>query len=144
MICVHDILGGHMDTTVIAPPRSRIRRRHSDEFKAQVIAACMQPGVSIAAVALANQLNANYLRSLVKAYRDQQRSGAPEDNPVDQRSDAGNVAPPTLVPVTFQVPDAQAMDDIQIEIRRQQTVFKIAWPISQSSTCAQWMREILG
>ncbi|WP_353885777.1 transposase, partial [uncultured Microbacterium sp.] len=40
----------------------RRRRRHSDEFKAKVVAACRQPGVSIASVALAHELNANLLR----------------------------------------------------------------------------------
>lgn len=46
--------------TVKAPNR-RERRRHSDEFNRQV-AACRQPGVSMAAVALANGRNANLLR----------------------------------------------------------------------------------
>jgi transposase-like protein len=32
----------------------RKRRRHSAEFKAKVVAACRQPGVSMAAVALAH------------------------------------------------------------------------------------------
>ncbi|MBR7780409.1 transposase, partial [Undibacterium sp. BYS50W] len=40
----------------------RRRRRHSAEFKAQVIQACKQPGVSIAATALRYQLNANQVR----------------------------------------------------------------------------------
>jgi transposase len=40
----------------------RRRRTHSAEFKAKVVSACRQPGVSIAAVALANGLNANLLR----------------------------------------------------------------------------------
>ena len=35
----------------------------------QVVAACLQPGVSMAAVALANGLNANLLRRWVKAVR---------------------------------------------------------------------------
>jgi len=52
-----------MDTNAIAAPAFRRNRRHSPEFKARVIAACLQPGVSIAAVALVNGLNANYLRS---------------------------------------------------------------------------------
>lgn len=40
-------------------PKSLIRRTHSPEFKAQVLAACQQPGASIAAVALAHGLNSN-------------------------------------------------------------------------------------
>ena len=45
----------------------RRRRQHSAEFKAKVVAACRKPGVSIAAVALANRLNANLLRRWVVA-----------------------------------------------------------------------------
>ncbi len=43
------------------------RRRHSKEFKAQVIRAAMQPNVSIAAVALHYRLKANMLRSWLAA-----------------------------------------------------------------------------
>ncbi|MBC7707120.1 MAG: transposase, partial [Rhodoferax sp.] len=32
----------------------RRRRLHSDEFKAQAVASCMQPGMSMASVAMAN------------------------------------------------------------------------------------------
>lgn len=54
-----------MDTFPIELPARRRRRRHSPEFRAAVIEACRQPGVSIAAVALANGLNANLLRKWV-------------------------------------------------------------------------------
>jgi hypothetical protein len=40
-------------------PKTLIRRTHSLEFKTQVLAACRQPGASIAAVALAHGLNSN-------------------------------------------------------------------------------------
>lgn len=40
-------------------PKTPLRRTHSPEFKARVIAACRQPGASIAAVALAHGINAN-------------------------------------------------------------------------------------
>lgn len=40
-------------------PKTLIRRTHSPEFKAGVLAACRQPGASIAAVALAHGINAN-------------------------------------------------------------------------------------
>ena len=59
-----------MDTNVVNPPLARRRRRHTEEFKAQVIAACLQPGVSVAAVALANGLNTNLVRLWVKRYRE--------------------------------------------------------------------------
>jgi len=40
-------------------PKTPIRRTHSPEFKARVLAACRQPGASIAAVALAHGINTN-------------------------------------------------------------------------------------
>ena len=42
-----------------------------------MIAACLQPGVSIAAVALANGLNSHFLRTWVKAHREPQRGEVP-------------------------------------------------------------------
>ena len=48
-------LGGHMDTfTAVELPVRRTRRRHEASFKASVVAACCQPGMSLSAVSLAN------------------------------------------------------------------------------------------
>jgi transposase-like protein len=132
-----------MKTTEFTPAPSRSNRRHSAEFKAEVIAACLQPGVSIASVALANQLNANFLRGWVKAYRDQQQAGVTANTSIEPRIEPASCSPPTLVPVTLQAPDIDPSGDIQIEIRRQQTVFQVTWPTSQAAACAQWLREIL-
>lgn len=41
-------------------PNPQGRRRHDAGLKSKVIAACMEPGASVAAVALANGLNANH------------------------------------------------------------------------------------
>jgi len=132
-----------MDTNGLAAPASRRNRRHAPEFKARVIAACLQPGVSIAAVALTNGLNANFLRSWVKAHRDQQRS----DVAIGVERDPGSVpatrAAPTLVPVRVQAPSGEPSGTIEVEIRRQQTVVAIRWPASEASSCAQWLRDLL-
>lgn len=132
-----------MNTTVLFPPACGPRRRHSAEFKAQAIAACLQPGVSIAAVALANQLNANFLRGWVKAHRDQQEAIVPANRRIDHSGAPPRSAPPTLVPVTMKAADVPPSGDIQIEIRRPQTVYQITWPASQATACAHWLREVL-
>ncbi|HEY5582434.1 MAG TPA: transposase [Rhodoferax sp.] len=132
-----------MDTTALSPAVPRRNRKHSPEFKAQVIAACLQPGVSIAAVALANQLNANFLRSWVKAHRDQQRVGTEVSHGIERRSDSTSGPVTALVPIALQATEVQPASDIQIEIRRQHTVFQITWPTSEATACAQWLREIL-
>ena len=41
---------------------SRRRRNHTEEFKRAMIAACGEPGASVAGIALANEVNANQVR----------------------------------------------------------------------------------
>ncbi len=56
---------GHPHTSEIELPSRRTRRRHAPGFSEQVAQACRQPGVSIAAVAWANGLDANRVRKWV-------------------------------------------------------------------------------
>lgn len=134
-----------MDTTLIQPATQRRHRRHTPEFKAQVIAACLQPGVSIAAVALANQLNANFLRGWVKAHREQAAKNGLIATTSARQNDAisAKVQTPTLVPVTIKREEASSTGHIEIEIRRPQTVFQISWPSEQAAVCARWLSKVL-
>jgi transposase-like protein len=124
------------------PQAGRRRGRYSDQFKRQVIAACLEPGVSTAAVALANGLNANLVRRWV-AETSQHR---------DTRSSktAATLAPvhtiPAFIPIKLEsVPPASAtlQADIRIELQHGATTMHIHWPLSASSQCAQWVREVL-
>jgi transposase-like protein len=67
-----------MHTTLIKAPTRRGRRRYTEEFKRQAIEACMQPGVSMASVALANGLNANLLRRWVIEHQERTPKGGLE------------------------------------------------------------------
>ena len=59
-------LGGHVNTIPDQQAGSgRRRRMHSDDFKADAVAACAQPGMSMAAVAMAHGINVNLLRRWV-------------------------------------------------------------------------------
>ena len=112
----------------------RRRREHSAEFKAQVVAACSAPGVSIAAVAMVNGVNANLARRwVVNAER---RSGA------QLATTASAVAPMAFMPLGLP-PATPAPADIRIELRRGATVIQVSWPCAASSECAAWMRELL-
>lgn len=128
-----------MYANLIKAPRGRRRRTYSEDFKAQVVAASLQPGISMAAVALANGLNANLLRRWVKEHREQTL----EVDVPGSNEESGGQPPPTLVPVTLSLPEAEPTGDIKIEIHRSQAVFEITWPVSQAASCAQWLREIL-
>ena len=112
----------------------RRRRAHSAEFKAQVVAACRSPGVSIAAVAMANGVNANLARRWVV---DAERRGAGVLFSV-----ASSAVPTTFVPL--QLPPVEvASADIRIELRRGATAISVSWPCAAALDCAAWMRELL-
>jgi len=124
------------------PQAGRRRGRYSDEFKRQVIAACLEPGVSTAAIALANGLNANLVRRWVVESSQRNDTLLPKT--------ATMLAPvhtnPAFIPVKFEsVPPAPAVlqADIRIELQHGATTVHIHWPLSASSQCAQWLREVL-
>jgi transposase len=142
-----------MDTTQIGPQdvaavAGRSWRRHSAEFKARVIELARQPGTSVAAVALANGLNANMLRRWVHE--------AAANNAVSKTA-ATNVAPalasfvqlPMRQPEPHAVLDAQPAPasapppvDITVEIHRSGTTVHAKLPMDDRS--AAWLREVLG
>ena len=112
----------------------RRHRKHSAEFKAQVVAACSAPGVSAAAVAMANGVNANLARRWVV---EAERRG---DAVMAPRAASGAVAN-AFVPLQLPV-QAPALD-IRLELRRGTTTINVSWPCSAASQCAQWIREVL-
>ena len=116
---------GHMGTSDLSneeptAPAGRSWRRHSAEFKARVIELARQPGVSTAAVALANGLNANMLRRWVRE--------ADECVPSSAHKDTVTVIPafvqlPMPQPVQAALPPAsvQIQDTISVEIHLRPT-----------------------
>ena len=58
MVCIKPLM--HiMDKPVVGTPRRR--REHSAEFKQELVARSLEPGVSVAAIAMAGGVNANLL-----------------------------------------------------------------------------------
>jgi transposase len=119
--------------TLVAKPARRTRRRHSEEFKRQVIEACLQPGVSVAAVALANGLNANYLRQLIRAHREESVPGKP--------SAVITSSPTVMVPVTVATSTLPA--EIRLDVRRGGTTVQMAWPLEEAARLGQCLRDLL-
>lgn len=102
----------------------------------------MQPGMSMAAVAMSNGINANLLRRWV-----QEAELKPATDVVGTASVpvAKTPASKTLfVPLTLPTPAAPApLADIHIELRRGTTAVTVTWPASAAVECAAWMRELL-
>jgi transposase len=114
---------------------------HSDEFKADAVAAAAQPSVSMAAVAMSLGINANLLRRWVRDAEVQPGVPARSDPPKTLRSGAG----PTFVPVQLPAPAVPAAppSDIRMEVRRGAVSIVVTWPATLATECGNWLRELL-
>ena len=132
-----------METGTKAP-----RRRHSEELKARVLAACAEPGASVAAVAQAHGLNAN----LVHKWR--RGCGVPMYNaarPVRSAVTAGAEFIPLALPATTVgataangQPHPASVADIHIEWRRGAAAIAVSWPVTAAPECARWLLQCMG
>ena len=121
------------------------RRRHSQELKARVLQACVQPGASVAAVAQAHGLNAN----LVHKWR--RGRGAPTLTPVGPARGAVPAHAefiPLALPSTSVIADGQPhaapVADIRIEWRRGAAAIAVSWPVAAAPECARWLLQCMG
>ena len=112
---------------------------YSDEFKANAVASCMRPGMSMTAVAMANGVNANLMRRWVRAAEMHPGAGLPNALPALDR----RVAETTAAFIPMQLPAKTAAADIRIELRRGAMSISVAWPAEAATECAAWMRELL-
>lgn len=122
-----------MDTIEQQPSLGRRRRRlHSDEFKADAVAAASQAGMSMASVALARGINANLLRRWVR------EAELPQAVVTAQPAAAASTFVPVRMPEPVEQPTA-----IRIDVRRGATTITVSWPMAAAAECAGWMRELL-
>ena len=106
------------------------RRRHSAEFKPEVLVKCEAARASVAAVALAHGINANLVHKWRQQARPADRDGA------------------SFIPVKLHAPGppttAAGSGWIEIHLRRGGTAVQVRWPVSAASGCADWLRTWLG
>ena len=113
------------------------RWTHSAAFKAEVVAACSAPGVSVAGVALAHGLNANQVRRWL---------GEQGVLPPTRRAMSAEV--PIAAPVGEFVPvqiaaTPAAVGEIRIELRCGTTAVTVSWPLAAADSCGAWLRDWL-
>jgi transposase len=110
------------------------RRRHSAQFKAEVLEACRQPDASAAAIARLYNLNAN----VVHRWRADDRKAASQKS-----TDAATLPMPDFIALDVQ-PEAQMpARDIRVELKRGSATAVVHWPVESASSCAAWLREWL-
>lgn len=112
------------NNAVSGSEKSRHRRWHSDDFKAEVVSAARRPKASIAAVAAHYGLSPSLVRGWLR------KALAPAA--VASQPQTGFVALP--------MSEASAVADIQIEVRRGAAVVNVRWPASASADCAAWLQ----
>ena len=111
----------------------RRRRYHREEFKQAVIAACCEPGASVAGIAMANEVNANQVRRWMR------ERGI--ESPTRRLTKLKEMAPAFVpVPIAPATPESPA---IRSEIRRGNAAIKIDWPTHAAGACATWLRDWL-
>ena len=136
--------------------RTNPRRRHGAELKAAVLAACNEPGASVAAVAQAHGLNANLVHQWRRgrgmsatAVAHASASAAPA-----VEAPAASATKPVFIPVELPatvpaaaaaapVPMPDVPQEIHIELRRGAVTVNVRWPMQAAAQCAAWLREVL-
>lgn len=119
-----------MNTPSLAKPAPK-RRRFTSDFKATIVAACLEPGVSVSRIALDNRLNANMVRRWMR-----------ESQCSDNR-----FSTPSFVPVKLPAPpvpsETRPHSAIRIEIPRTGGAVVVEWPAEQAHQCAALLRDLL-
>lgn len=115
------------------------RRKHSAQFRAEVLQACRQADASVAAIALRNGLNANLVYRWLREDARCVAAGA--------GSHAVSTAQPGAEFIAVQMPvpaAAQAAPEIRVEVRRPgEATVTVNWPVQCAGECAAWLREWL-
>jgi transposase-like protein len=144
MLVPASLHGGHEDTSsAIQLPGRRTRRRHSASFKASIVSACIQPGVSLSAAALANGLNPNMVRrwaARADGVDGPSLAGLAAGAALPAASRDGSLAKPGFLPLAM----SAAHPQILVEMQRHGTCLKVTWPAEAAAHCATWMRELPG
>ena len=113
-----------------------VRRKHSKEFRAEVIQACRQPCASVAAIALRSELNANVVYRWL-------REDAGVDAAAGSLTVIGGRLGAEFIAVQLPPPAAAQSTAIRLEMRRGASSVTVSWPLQGASECAAWLREWL-
>lgn len=100
------------------------------------MSACRAPGVSVAAVALANGLNANLLRRWIN--ESGQRAAVPASRAIVPAPQSMAV-----VPVGIEPTEERGGEEIRIDIRRAGVAAQLAWPATRTAELSILLRELL-
>ncbi|MHC8400962.1 IS66-like element accessory protein TnpA [Pseudomonas sp. MDT1-17] len=102
----------------------RQRTSYPKPFKTQVVQKCLQPGASVASVAMSHGINANVVRKWLPIYRDQQLTDLP-----------------AFLPVKLEE-NIQEGKSVSIELPYGQGKMTVKWPASDHYGYARFVRGL--
>ena len=117
-------------------------RTYTAQFKAELVAACAQPGVSIAALAGQHAMNANVLHRWLKEHR---RSGRHQLAARSPAAAPGTQSPlAAFIPLQLTAPAQQPeAREIKVELRRGAMSMLVTWRVSAAAELASWTGAVL-
>ena len=120
----------------------RTHRTNTSQFKAELVAACLQPGVSIAGLAGQHAMNANVLHRWLKGHRLGGRHQLAVHSPATAPGAASPLAPfiPLHLPAAAPQPHPP---EIKVELRKGALSMVVTWPVSAAAECARWAAALL-
>ena len=128
------------DPDIAGYPLRRTHRTYTREFKAELVAACQQPGVSIAGLASRHAMNANVLHRWLKEHK---RSGCHQlIGPHPSGTPVAASHPPAFIPLKLPTV-VHEPSEIKVEIRRGALSMTVTWPLGATADFAQWATAIL-
>jgi transposase-like protein len=145
IVCTQQIVDTMLkDSEISRYAARRTHRTYTREFKAELVAACQEPGTSIAALAGAHAMNANVLHRWLKEHA---RSGC-HSRLGSGNANRSNMAlqsqVPAFIPVQLPAPGLEpAAQAIKVDIRKGALTMTITWPAAASADFASWAASIL-
>ena len=110
------------------------RRRFSRDFKHKIVAACKEPGASVARIAREHDLNANLVHKWIRQAK---------ANTLPAGTPAFVALPLNTARASRPGPDSGMGESVHLEIPYRQHSIKVSWPVSQADRCLALLRELL-
>ncbi len=133
------------DSDIARYTARRTHRTYTPAFKAELVAACLEPGTSIAALASSHGMNANVLHRWLKEHA---RTGRHQSiEPQSPSAPTPSPSMPEFIPLRLPsiTPEA-VVAELKIELRKGPLSMSITWPMHAAADFAhfaQWAAAVL-
>lgn len=133
------------DSDITRYTARRTHRTYTPAFKAELVAACQQPGTSIAVLANSHGMNANVLHRWLKEHartRCHQTNTSPPPSTPDSAPSMSEFIPLRLPSTT---PEA-VVAELKVELRKGALSMTVTWPMYAAADYAhfaQWAAAVL-